>query len=154
VACRRTVVTQSAIGIVELGDACARLRARNLDLFEMTGGWVATTPPGVEQRHFATAAHRHAWHAELWARRCPAIPPVDLDALTARHRVSLPEVEPGRRLAAYRARLDTMSTDLDSFASAIDSELDPSTVRVIDLVRSDLAELASPLRTDDHGPTG
>jgi hypothetical protein len=134
-------VASSVLTITELGDVCARLRARSLDLFEATGGWVATTEPGELQRRFATATHRHAWHAELWADRCPAIPPIDLDELTARHRTRRPDVDPDHRLETYRAQLDELVSELDSLEARVDPELDPSTEQVITLVRSDLCRM-------------
>ena len=53
------------LGIVELGDVCAAMRAHSLDLFGSSAR-VTTTAPGELQRLFAEACHRHAWHAELW----------------------------------------------------------------------------------------
>jgi hypothetical protein len=130
-------------GIVELADVCARQRAVSLDLFTELGAWVAadTDVTGEQRRWFSTACHRHAWHAELWARRSPAIPPVDLDAATdaARHR-RLPDTPDAD---TYRGLIDTMLADLDRLAGRIDPDLDPATHRVIMLVRHDLTDLAA-----------
>ena len=134
---RRQAVTVEPLGIVELGEVCARMRARSLDAFERCGRWVTSTPPGELQRLLAEACHRHAWHAELWAARAPAIPPVDLEALTAaaRRAGDLPGVE------AYRELLDELATELDELTSRVDPVLDPSTTRTIALVRTDVASI-------------
>jgi hypothetical protein len=127
------------IGIVELVEVCARERARSLTLFEHLGGWVATTShPGL-QRLFATAAHRHAWHAQLWADRSPTIPVphvvVDVAAI----------VEAGDdtdRWTAYVTSLGTLIVELGVLRDRIDPDLDPATARVIELVGADANRLA------------
>ena len=128
-------MTVEPLGIVELGEVCARMRARSLDAFERCGRWVTSTPPGELQRLLAEACHRHAWHAELWAARAPAIPPVDLEALTAAPR------RPPADVDAYRALLDELANELDELTPRVDPVLDPSTTRTIALVRTDVAAL-------------
>ncbi len=135
------VMTSDHVGIVELAEICARERLLSLELFELTGEWVGSTPPGKLQRHFATATHRHAWHAELWAERCPAIPSPQLDAPVAPRRAEPSGVDAGERHVMYRARLDGMLTSLRSIADRIDAELDPSTARTVSLVTADLIDL-------------
>lgn len=132
-------MTAAPLGIVELGEVCARLRARSLDAFERCGEWVTSTPPGELQQLLAEACHRHAWHAELWAARAPAIPPVDLEALTAAAR------RPPAGVEAYRALLDELAAELDALTSRVDPALDPSTTRTITLVRTDLTALRARL---------
>lgn len=131
------------VGIVELGEFCARQRAHCLVLFELTGSWVASTPDPTQQRRFATATHRHAWHAELWAERCPAIPPVELDALVADHQAATPFVGADARARAYDQLLADIAGELDEIERRLDPVLDPSTARTIDLVRRDLTELGA-----------
>ena len=134
-------MTSDPLGIIELGDVCARQRAFSLDLFRELGAWV-TAADREHQRWFATACHRHAWHAELWAQRCPAIPPVDLGtAVNDASQARLP-TEPDAD--AYRSMLDEMIADLDGLAHRADADLDPATRRVTTLVRRDLAELRDP----------
>ena len=132
------VVNTGPVGIVELGEVCARMRAMSLDLFVELGAWV-TTADVEHQRWFAAACHRHAWHADLWAARSPTIPPVDLDGAVAtarRHR--LPERPDA---SAYRSLLTEMLAALDELSHRIDPALDPGTRRVSDLVVRDLVEL-------------
>ena len=128
-----------SLGIVELGSICASMRARNLDLFERLGGWVADTADHSLQRLFAEASHLHAWHAELWAQRAPIIPPVELDISVA----TTPTIDtpPAERAAAYHRDLDRMLADLRSLRGRVDDLLDPSTVRTATLATADLIGL-------------
>jgi hypothetical protein len=131
------------LGIVELGDVCAAMRAHSLALFAQIGAWVATTSPGEQQRLFAEACHRHAWHADLWEARAPTIP-------TA-HATSPPSAAPSTvdddntRRERYRAELSSLEDQLRSLRSRIDPALDPSTARTIDLVGRDVVEIAERL---------
>jgi hypothetical protein len=132
--------TPATIGIVELVDVCGRLASRNRALFRRVGGWVADeNDPGL-QRWFAIGSHRHAWHAELWEERLPKIP-VD--------RVDDDPVDPAsdERAGAYRQQLEQMLSDLDALGLRLVPVLDPSTARVISLVRADVADLL------DRSPT-
>ena len=121
-------------GIVELVDVCREMASRNRALFRLVGQWVADERDPELQRWFAVGSHRHAWHAELWDERLPKIPidgdPDDHAAPSA------------GRADSYRQQLDEMVADLDELAARVDAALDPSTVRVITLVRADLADLA------------
>jgi hypothetical protein len=128
------------IGIVDLVDVCDRRYADDLGWFTLLGRWVTDEPDPARQRWFAVASHRHAWHAELWAQRRPAIPH-DADHV-------LPDpaaVEPtGDRAAAYAAHLVAVRAELADLRAAIDPELDPSTLRTLTLVDADLAALQPP----------
>jgi hypothetical protein len=124
------------ITLVDVAALCARMRAVELDLFEQLGRWVTATPPGVEQRRWATLCHRHAWHADLWAGRAPAIRAFDLDAAVAAQRGTLGE--PGDRAAWYGEVLAVLRSELAEAAARIDAELDPSTARTVALVAADL----------------
>jgi hypothetical protein len=48
-----------------------RLRWVELRLFEIMGGWVASTPEVAAKSALAEQCYHHAWHAELWAARFP-----------------------------------------------------------------------------------
>ena len=134
------------LGIVELGQVCVAMQARNLDLFRTLGAWVTTSAPGESQRLFAEACHRHAWHAELWESRTPVI----------RVAFSAP-VEPERdgddgdtagdeqRRDRYRGALSALEEQLRSLRGRIDPSLDPSTARTVDLVGRDVVEIAARL---------
>ena len=123
------------LGIVELAGVCDRLADRNHELFEVLGRWVADEPDPARQRWFATAAHRHAWHAELCRERRPSIP---VDAVTTD-----PVFDGGvpERAAWYDERVRELDVVLTAIEARVDPLLDPSTARTVALVRSDLDEL-------------
>jgi hypothetical protein len=127
------------LGIVELHDVCADMRARNLELFEGLGRWVAVTADGALQRLFAEACHRHAWHAELWQRRTPTIAvtrqPAPLRA------TPLDGESEDRRRDQYRQAVTGLVDELAALRERVDPRLDPSTVRTIDLVVFDLDDI-------------
>ena len=133
------------LGIVELGHVCVAMRARSLDLFTALGGWVMSSQPGELQRLFAEACHRHAWHAELWEARTPAIRvafPMPADD----QRLGLDDADSDtdeQRRDRYRAALSAFDERLRSLRARIDPSLDPSTARTIDLVGRDVVELAA-----------
>jgi len=131
----------ASVGIVELGDACAAVRARSLDLFEVTGAWVFDTTDATLQRWFAEASHRHAWHAGLWAERSPTIPSIDADVLAEARRGPTDPVDVDGRADAYRRWLDELLEQLADLERRIVAELDPATMRVITLTRADLVQL-------------
>ncbi len=137
----RSEVVTNHLEIVELADVCARMRARSLDLFERVGSWVTTTDDGALQRLFAQACHQHAWHAELWAQRCPTIPAIDLEPATASYRPPIHPIADSERLAQYRRSLADLLVDLAALKSHVDQNLDPNTTRTINLVSRDLSEL-------------
>ena len=132
--------TADPVGIVELVDVCASMAARNRSWFERLGAWVTDEPDPTSQRWFAVAAHRHAWHAELWDGRRPTIavhaPPPEQPNGQPTHD------DPDDRAGWYSAELATMRTELTGLVGRVDPVLDPSTRRVIDLVLADLADLA------------
>lgn len=120
------------LGIVELVDVCRAMYERNDALFRESGAWVTDEADPALQRWFAVGSHRHAWHAELWQDRLPQIP---LD-------VGAPDAPPSTGgVDGYRAELNRLLADLDALESRIDPDLDPSTARVITLVRADLLDL-------------
>jgi hypothetical protein len=130
------------ITLLEVAAGCARMRAASLDLFEQLGAWVLDTPASAEQQRWATACHRHGWHAELWAQRAPAIRPFDLDAAVGRARGAL-GVPSGTRAEWYGGVLAGLIAELDELGEQGDALLDPSTARTVALVRCDLVDLAN-----------
>ena len=129
-------MTQMAPTIVELVSTCEDLAARNRSLFELLGSWVADEPDPALQQHFAVAAHRHAWHAELWAQRRPSGPHAPTGA--AAHLEYLGT----ERTAWYRECVGDLRAELTALGARTDPLLDPSTQRVIELVLADLDSLA------------
>ena len=128
-------------GIVELVRVCDEQYAVNLGWFTMLGGWVADEPDAELQRLFATAAHRHAWHADLWADRRPRIPPDSIPELPTPAKPATSD----DRVGSYREALGSMRATLADLDADLDPDLDPSTRRVISLVDADLVDLAARL---------
>ncbi|HEY5025361.1 MAG TPA: hypothetical protein VII76_10330 [Acidimicrobiales bacterium] len=62
-------------------------------LFEVLGSWVASERVPEAQMVFDVYSQQHAWHAELFAQRLPALDSVDPDAL-----VQAPSAEVDRML--------------------------------------------------------
>lgn len=118
-----------------------------MSLFEHVGGWITSTDDPALQRLFATAAHRHAWHAELWQHRTPTIPGAEeISPDTGIGRALDGREGDDARAGAYADALAEMLTGLRALRERIDDDLDPATVRVIDLVASDAQAAAAALR--------
>ena len=123
--------------ITELVDVCHERCAENLGWFVVLGERIRDEPDPTLQRLWAVAAHRHAWHAELWAQRRPAIPH---DAVHARPEPARPDV--GDDLVdAYRRHVAGQRSFLAGLRTTLDPDLDPSTRRVVDLIDADLADV-------------
>jgi hypothetical protein len=135
------------LGIVELGGVCAAMRARSLELFALLGASVSSTSPGELQRLFAEACHRHAWHAELWEARAPAIPAATSSGegeRLGRDPQPMSDGDEARR-DRYRGELSAMEELLRALRARTEPALDPNTARTIDLVGRDVVEIAARL---------
>ncbi|HUI04510.1 MAG TPA: hypothetical protein VLZ77_13285 [Acidimicrobiales bacterium] len=69
-------------------------------LFEVLGSWVSSEPVAEARIMFDLYSQQHAWHAELFAERLPALDQVDPDTLTVP-----PSVEVDRVLSALAGEL-------------------------------------------------
>jgi hypothetical protein len=134
------------IPIVELGSICVSLQARNDELFTQLGSWVTTTSDPQLQRVWATACHRHAAHAELWAQRTPRIATLDFGAPSVDSSVSSASSnDDAQRRSWYLGQLDEIGAVLERLEVDGDATLDPSTARTVQLVAADVADLRSRL---------
>ena len=127
------------VTIAELVAISTSMQNRFAQLFETLGRWVATTDDPETQQRFARNAHRHAWHAELWAARRPTVP---IEAV----RPSLADVEIDAQLgdgaarsAWYDEQIELLRSELTDLHRRVDPQLDPGTARVISLISADLA---------------
>jgi hypothetical protein len=66
-------------GLGRFAGACAWVERR---LFEVVGAWVPTEAVPEAQVMFDVYSQQHAWHAELFAERLPALDSVDPATLT------------------------------------------------------------------------
>ena len=129
------------LGILEVGDVCAKLREASLELSTQLGGWVTSTDNPKHQRLFATASHQHAWHADLWDQRIPALGSAVLNVRTTTQRTKSDGVAQDLRHVHYSSHLAELSTELSNLACQVDRRLDPSTARTINLVLADIETL-------------
>ena len=128
------------LGIEELRDLCDRRSAADLGWFEVLGRAATDGGDPVGRRHLAEAAHRRAWHAELWTARRPRVPPEEpVVAPPPRRPDGVDGADPA---AAHRRDVDEVRDELRALLGRVDPDLDPSTVRTVRLVLADLDELA------------
>ena len=114
-------------------------------LFETLGRWARELPDPSVKRLFGTWCHRHAWHAELWRDRLPAVDWLadtgdDVDAWIEPLRTALADVRTSEEaIAALRESvLPALEAAVSEHRDAIDPLLDGPTARVLDLVGADL----------------
>jgi len=123
------------LGIVELHAVATRLADQHDELFRTLGAWAPTTTDPAAQQLFAEAGHRHAWHADLWRQRIPAIQIADI----ARSDVAtLLDPDTGERAAAYADAVSQVEATTRAIDDRIDPVLDPATRRVAELTLADL----------------
>lgn len=142
----------NSLDIVAVARLCAEVSAYSSALFEFCGRQIAVSDPGPKQRWWARACHQHAWHIELATERMPTVPVVDARALVAgageplgamtNHDSDVPAVDP---IPVWQQATAEICATLDAGNQRLDPALDPSTSRMIDLVRADLARLADEL---------
>jgi hypothetical protein len=129
-------------------------------LFETLGAWTRSVSEPPVKRVLATWCHRHAWHADLWRARLPAIPGrtdgPDHTAGVADWIAPLQRVLADPNTAGTTAAklailagpvLDAMHSALEEHHAIIDARLDGPTARVLDLVSADLTAERDDLRS-------
>lgn len=135
------------LGIIELGAICDRHHAAAMGWFAALGALVRDEAGGERQRLWAEAAHRHAWHAELWSERRPTIPPLTDRPVPDPDPVTDSPVGPGAVVTVYASALGDLLAELDALRGRLDPDLDPSTARVASLVAADLTDLLARIRS-------
>ena len=132
--------------IDDLGRRARRWIAVEELLFETLGRWAGELPEPAAKRVLATWCHRHAWHAELWRARLPAVEGFDgddddVEAWIAPLRAALQDVQTSEEaIAALRESvLPALDAAVTEHRDAVDPVLDGPTARVLDLVAADLA---------------
>jgi hypothetical protein len=137
------------VGIHELAGVTARAIAIELVLFEAFGRWISTTSQASAKPALAAASRRHAWHAELWRERFPAIPDADVDGAVAGERATLSALiaalatfdalpsGPGR-LAVTDYVTTELGREYRTALAANDPLVDAPTTRVLTLILADL----------------
>jgi hypothetical protein len=115
-------------------------------LFETLGSWLGDTPEPAVREFFGVQCQRHAWHAQLWQQRQPALPGVEPDALVApAHDAWVDFVTALRRPTATverlagitRVVLPRLIAAATTFLADHDARTDGPTVRVLTLIQRD-----------------
>jgi hypothetical protein len=113
-------------------------------LFEVVGGWVASTPEPEVARWFAMASHHHAWRASLWEERRPVLHDVTVPAETGAWPTALELVaavhETARRLAGLEAVLDVLLAEYERARSEAGEVADGPLRRGLHLAIPDATE--------------
>jgi hypothetical protein len=117
-------------------------------LFEILGGWVATTPELEIRLLLDRHSHHCAWRAAQWWDRLPVLAGVDRSSLcapppgpaapAAEHLAGV-EGTVGRLAAAYRVALPRLWVAYDRHGAAAGEVADSSTGRTLGIVSRDLA---------------
>jgi hypothetical protein len=116
-------------------------------LFEVLGGWVASTPETGIKLMLDRHSHHHAWRAEQWWDRLPVLAGVDRDELTAPPALALQaaygaladmEGTVARLAGAYRFALPRLAGAYAAYRSAAAPASDGSGRRTVGIVGTDL----------------
>jgi hypothetical protein len=142
------VTSGSPATVHGLAELIGRQRALDLLLFELTGRWATDTDDPALAPFWAARSRDHAWHAELWADRFPALPGFDLEAATTAAERSLDDAVALRdartsqdRLARYGAVVTRLIDEIHAVEQTLDPRLDAPTARILALVLHDLREV-------------
>lgn len=117
-------------------------------MFEIAGGWVASTPEPAVKLMLDRHSQNHAWRAAQWWDRLPVLAGVDRDALVAAPGASV-EAALGalqaldgtvaRLAGAYRVALPRLFAAYTSHRAAASPVSDGATLRTLGIVGPDLA---------------
>jgi len=132
-------------------DESARLvgahRWLELRLFEVLGGWVASTPEPVAKLILDRHSQHHAWRAQQWWDRLPVLADVDRQALVVVDAPGLSSLTEAlaraegttlRLAGLYRVLLPRLCGRYRRHRSLTSQVSDGSTIRTLDIVTSDV----------------
>jgi hypothetical protein len=139
-------------------------------LFEVLGGWVATTGPHDAKLMFDRHSRHHAWRADQWRDRLPVLADLDPDSLIgpesprleASYRALADLDGTVARLAgAYRFALPRLAGSYRSYGAGANPVSDSSGLRTVAIVSRDVHQdwrdgeaLLQTLIEDDASVTG
>jgi hypothetical protein len=116
-------------------------------LFEIAGGWVASTPEPEVKLMLDRHSQHHAWRARQWWDRLPVLDDVDRDALVtppgpavAQVLSTLSEVRPTvpRLAGLYRVAMARIHVSYRNHRSLAGPVADASVIRTLDIVGPDV----------------
>lgn len=117
-------------------------------LFEIVGGWVASTPEPAVKLMLDRHAQNHAWRAAQWWDRLPVLADVDRDSLVAAPGAPVAAAMESLRTldgtvprlaGAYRVLLPRLFAAYGRHRAAASPVSDGSTLRTLGIVGPDLA---------------
>jgi hypothetical protein len=134
-------------GIVETAQRFGQYRWAELQMFELLGEWARSGEDAAAAKMFAAHSHHHAWHADVFAGRIPAIEGLDAPDATAVLPQLVPLVEAARAAVGTRARLTgvydvvlpALASEYEQHLANTDPRVDGPTARALTLVLRDLA---------------
>ncbi len=121
-------------------------------LFEVLGGWIATVPELDVKVRLSAQCHHHAWHAELWHQRLPALREMDADQPTgapneamvafmaAVEGAAAPDQTLERLVGVYRVLVPELVAAYTHHLDHTSPVTDGPTIRVLKLVLHDEME--------------
>lgn len=136
-------------GIEDTARRFGQYRWAELQLFELLGEWARAADSSPEAvAMFAAHCHHHAWHAELFAGRLPAVAGLDAPTATAPLSALVPLLDAARaaegtasRLrAVYHDVLPALAAEYERHLMVTDPRIDGPTARALTLVLRDLAD--------------
>jgi hypothetical protein len=138
-------------GIEDTARRFGQYRWAELQLFELLGSWATAAGPATDAPAVAMLAahcHHHAWHADVFAGRTPAV----AGPAAAAQAAPLPELVvlldaaraaqgiAARLHAVYRGVLPALAAEYERHLLVTDPRIDGPTVRALTLVLHDLAD--------------
>jgi hypothetical protein len=132
--------TDAGFDIAETARRIARYRWAETTMFQALGGWIATVPELDAKVCLAAHSAHHAWHAELWRDRQPAVAIAD-DVVDGLAPVAEALVEPAatieRLVGVYRVVLPRLIGSYTAHRRRTSALTDAPTVRTLQLVLRD-----------------
>jgi len=123
-------------------------RWTELRLFEILGGWVASTEDVDAKLLFDRHSQHHAWRAEQWWDRLPVLADVDRDALVvapspgigaALDALAGLDATVARLAGAYRVALPRLVAGYHAHRLGVSPVSDGAAIRTLDLLLPDVA---------------
>ncbi len=118
-------------------------------IFEIIGQWIAVVPEPQVSRMLAEHSAKHAWHANLWAERLPAVRELDTARFVAPatplmqavfdavRSPSAPTQTIEKLAGVYRVVIPRLAKGYAAMSRHVSAEIDGPTARVLSLVLRD-----------------
>ncbi|MGC8626547.1 MAG: hypothetical protein ACP5VR_03155 [Acidimicrobiales bacterium] len=131
----------SALRLQQSAARCNSWARAEGDLYEVVGGWVATTAEPGAKIYFDACSQHHAWRAAAWRERFPANE-VGIGGLSRAASTALAQNAQGgdiERLAVYcRAVLARAVVAYESWREECVASSDGPVIRTLDMVKADV----------------